>query len=513
MIFMRRGSISIFAALSLMLVSAVLLTLLEGARVQAEKRVLQANTDSALESVFAGYDVPMWENYHLLLRSAGATEKSVTMREFDEVFHTTTESALDPRGGLGTMNAGNFLRAELTNIKVKEYTLITDGKGVSYQNAVAAYMKHNLAREAAQKLRKAYDAQKEMGTVDEDQAVKDAQDGIASARNQDKKVQNRKVQNKKVQNKKVQNKNVQDEKDQKIEDDPLKAVIRLKMMGILTLVLPEDAKLSGQAITLKSTVSHRQLEKGNASVVKEGGWYEKILVQQYYTEVFSDYLSPNQDGALQYEREYLLGGWANDVSNLRSCVNKIIAVREAANLLFLANDPAKQAEALEIATMLAGASALPPVIETVKAGILAAWAYAESILDLRTLLQGEKIALIKTKNQWNTDIYHLSRCLSRDFRAEPCEGGMSYTDYVNVLLYTKGSAKMARRAMDLQELFLRRQEGYEDFRLDHMLVSASVEAEYQFSQNFLTLVSMKNWKKKKFSYQCESSYSYLKAGV
>lgn len=490
----RRGSISIFAAMSFMLIAAVLFTLLEGARIQEERRILQANTDSALESVFAGYDTLMWDNYHLLLCSAGATEDVITLQEFANEFQTVSERVLNPQKGMMTWGAGNYLRAKLMDVEVQKYTLVTDGKGIAYQNAVAAYMKHNLAKTAAQKLKKQYESQGDIKNVDVDGTVADAQNKIDTAQ-------------------KSETEDNQNDLSDKVEDNPLKAIIKLKKMGVLAFVLPDGAQMSEQKIALKSTVSHRSLDEGNIPVAKEGGWYEKVLVQQYYAMIFSDYLSPNKNGALQYEREYLLGGKSSDLANLKSCVNKILAVREAANLLHLTTDAEKQNEATDLAMILAGATANPAIIEAVKAGILAAWAYAESILDLRTLMQGETIAFMKTAKQWTSDIYHLSQCLSKDFKAKTCKGGMSYTDYVNLLLYTKGSAKMACRAMDLQELLLRKQEGYEAFRMDHMLVSASLEAEYEYSQNFLTLVSMKNWKNKMFSYKCESSYSYIKAGV
>ena len=40
-----------------------------------------------------------------------------------------------------------------------------------------------------------------------------------------------------------------------------------------------------------------------------------------------------------------------------------------------------------------GASVNPAIIEAVKYGILAAWAYVESVLDIRALLDGDKIKI------------------------------------------------------------------------------------------------------------------------
>ena len=51
----RKASITVFAALSLMLVAQLLFTLLEAARHYGLQKVLYMNTDTDLESVFADY--------------------------------------------------------------------------------------------------------------------------------------------------------------------------------------------------------------------------------------------------------------------------------------------------------------------------------------------------------------------------------------------------------------------------------------------------------------------------
>ena len=61
-----RGSITVFAALSIMLVAQLLFTLIEGARWLELHKASQMNTESVLESVFADYCSPLWEEYHIL---------------------------------------------------------------------------------------------------------------------------------------------------------------------------------------------------------------------------------------------------------------------------------------------------------------------------------------------------------------------------------------------------------------------------------------------------------------
>ena len=61
-----KGSITVFSLLSILLVTATLFALLEGARLQELNRLSLLQTDMALESCFANYNVCLWQEYHLL---------------------------------------------------------------------------------------------------------------------------------------------------------------------------------------------------------------------------------------------------------------------------------------------------------------------------------------------------------------------------------------------------------------------------------------------------------------
>lgn len=61
-----------------------------------------------------------------------------------------------------------------------------------------------------------------------------------------------------------------------------------------------------------------------------------------------------------------------------------------------------------MAEALAGFTGNPAVVRLVQTGVIAAWAYVESILDIRALLAGDKIALIKTETQWTAQFGSLA---------------------------------------------------------------------------------------------------------
>lgn len=64
---MRNGSITVYLSLSLMVCIGMILALLESARIQGLKVHMISGAESALDSVFAQYNRPMFEKYGITL--------------------------------------------------------------------------------------------------------------------------------------------------------------------------------------------------------------------------------------------------------------------------------------------------------------------------------------------------------------------------------------------------------------------------------------------------------------
>ena len=95
---------------------------------------------------------------------------------------------------------------------------------------------------------------------------------------------------------------------------------------------------------------------------------------------------------LDYEMEYIIGGEHNDRKNVYKVINQLSVIREGVNLSYLISAQDKMSEAYMLAAALVGVTGWGV------AGPL--WAYAESIVELRKLLAGETIALIKNRDNW-----------------------------------------------------------------------------------------------------------------
>ena len=172
-------------------------------------------------------------------------------------------------------------------------------------------------------------------------------------------------------------------------------------------------------------------------------------MQEFIKPLAGSAVSPEETGVLSYGTEYLICGKDSDVSNLKGTVNRLLLLREAVNYLYLQTDQAKQSESLAIAGAIGGALANPAVVAAIHQGILAAWAYVESISDVKGLLAGGKIPLIKSPDSWHTRLSAFSESLAGEYAGEA--RGFTYENYLDVLLYGKSLKQIAYRSMDLME--------------------------------------------------------------
>ena len=152
-------------------------------------------------------------------------------------------------------------------------------------------------------------------------------------------------------------------------------------------------------------------------------------------------------------------------------------LRETANYIFLCSNPAKSGEAEALAVAIALAAYSPELKDPIKQTILFAWAYAESVYDVRTLLSGGKIPLMKADENWHYSLSEMFHCAA-DFDEvdSTLSTGMSYTDYLRVFLALENSDTKTKRFMNLVEMDIRRTDGNRYFRLDTCVDYIEAEA-------------------------------------
>ena len=184
-------------------------------------------------------------------------------------------------------------------------------------------------------------------------------------------------------------------------------------------------------------------------------------------------------------------------------------IREAGNFATIMQDKVKYALALEIATAAVGFTGIAPLIQAVQIGILLAWSYIESILDLRCLLSGGRIALIKQVSEWKSDISIGEEVLvEKDKKTDSRKEGLSYREYLQLLLLLVKEDTLVYRAMDVIEQNVKLQQP--QFRFDHQFYGMQMEGLYASESLFLGFITVVKTKDGTYHFQKSRSYSYLK---
>ena len=500
----EKGSLTVFAALSMMLVAAVIFTLLEGARNIEIQRISWLEAESAVESLFASYDRILWQRYHLLGVNGMDTDGGFSEEGLEDAVADFAERVMNPDLLEGEGSA--MLCLAPTEIELLHYGLLTDQKGEAFEAATSAYMKEKVLSDAVEETYHRCRASEAM-----EASYQESEEAIENAQDELKKVKEAAASEDGGPDSGAHSETDSDSHPEVSSDNPMDQADKLKKTGILALVLRPDAAVSGNAIAdPKVLLSNRKCLTGNSHEEYKNTLYDRVLMDKYLSETFRSYRNPHADGLLQYEVEYILCGKENDAENLKATLNKLVAIRETANFAYLLSDVDKVNKATELATALAGATANPLIIATVEAGILGAWAYAESILDARALLEGHKIALLKNAEQWSTDLDAIGNIGSEFLMAKDCSNGLTYVQYLELLLAAQSIEKNAFQGMDLIEADLQNRPGCEMIRLDHMVVSAEFEIGGEWDSIFLSPVSLGAVLDQAFQVQCNSKYSYYK---
>ncbi len=179
----------------------------------------------------------------------------------------------------------------------------------------------------------------------------------------------------------------------------------------------------------------------------------------------------DENNPLLYELEYILEGNNSDIKNLESVVNKIILIRTGVNYTCLSASVTKKAEADAMALAIATAAGVPYLQGILKESLLLAWAYAESVVEVKSLLYGGTLDLIKSEADWNLELSKLLTFGEESIpsQEEEKEGGMSYKDYLRMLIYLENGDSLVMRSLDLVEQRIQVALDQEYFQVDYCI--------------------------------------------
>lgn len=469
------GSITVFMALLLTMFFSVVFAFLEAGRVSALKTNAQLYSMQAGDGLLSEYHPGIWKDYKLLFWQAGESDtvdiQRVGSRQMELLLGNTVENKRENT---------YFLGLSIQNIALERYRLATDFNGAEFRKQAAKAVKESVTSDFIKRW--------------ENGSKVDYKDGKKLEDRLDQTLKELKKQKKKSSDSTKEEK----PKDVKqIKDNPIKWIKKIKKQGILGIVMP-DKKVSKKQLKGK-ILNGRNCSKGTFSAGESVSKTEEVLFRYYLGRHFTNAAAKNTQRALQYEMEFLISGKKEDQKNLKSVVHRLLAMREVVNYGYLQKDIKKQKDASAVALALSSAIANPELEPVFKQIILLAWAYAESLSDVKILLAGGKVLPIKTEKQWHTDIYHLSSGGGKQGKKQ--KKGLSYVEYLQLLLATVREKQIAFRALTLIG-------NQEKVSMDHMISKFDCRYHYTGSRLFWNFVRIGGKQPKEYCFTNQHVFGY-----
>jgi hypothetical protein len=463
----KKGEITVFLSLIFVLLLSFILTMLDGVMLQTAKSDYRLAADVAIFSAFGEYQKELLEEFGVF-----ALEGTYERGTFDE------RNLLERMAYYGAMG----IEQDIEGIQ-----LLTDNNGQAFKEQVLYYMEEKYGISYVVDLvglSRGWEEQE----IEGERAFKDEQDVLSN----------------------LTEALEEEEASLPTEENPIAHIDLLKSSPILSLVMPRDNPLSNLSISLDNQASRRSLRSGRGEFPAReniNGVEQRLLYQEYLLEHF-DYATSGlaKDGEeeeqedtsddtsdettndtleettddnqrnLAYEIEYILEGQSSDAKNLERVVLKILAIRMGANYGYLIRDRAKVSQANAMAKAIASAVKLPMLSEAIKYAILFSWAFGESVVDIRALLEGKKVPMLKTNDSWQLSLTNLLTLgTSEDEETgRDDEEGLDYEDYLRGFLFVANSNNVTMRTIDRVEQNMIIEQEKDFFRADNCISKVRV---------------------------------------
>ncbi len=457
------GTITVFLTLSLTIVISLISAVIASARDRSMRMRCENAMDLGLLSVFGEYSRPLLEEFDLYFIDCSYGAPSGSAYNTGERLKDYIGYNLNPAKGEYLTFSRDLNALSASEVNVSMESLATDSGARVYKRQATQYIKDKYGLSALEKLDK-FEKEYKQYKIDE----YDPEEG-----------------RKKVQKQLDEIKGVEDDEGNEVElENPVENV-ESESSAVMDLFFGET-EISGKSMDTGNLYSNRETAAGCGIVantedldsIKNG-----LLFDLYMVDKFPNYTAPGEKADLAYELEYIICGKDNDKDNIQSVAAQLFAVRYAANAMLILTDETLIAQAEAAAVAVALVTLCPEVKEPLTQAILYAWAFAESCVDIRTLLDGGKVPLIKSAESLVIDSVPkvLGYKLYLD-EGKSVETGFSYMNYLQLLMLPVSGEKKLTRSIDLIENRLRNMQGYENFKMDNCI--EYLEAEVKIKSGF-----------------------------
>lgn len=459
-----KGYLTVWLALCLTLIVSLFVVLMDGARRNGGALEAECVAETGLQSIMAEYHRELLKQYNIFAIDISYGTAQCGKGNVEQHLKRYLEKNLFREDiFLADFFYRDFFALSLGKAELKGVSFLTDGGGAVFRRAAVDAIKNDVGLGLLKELQdwmrvievnglEEKNAEEEKGRLD---------DRIES----------------------YNDRYIEVEKDQweKFEViNPTDALKEKRSLGILKLVLGGEAQLSQETLRTEALIMNRMqqgvINQGNLEPVRLSeaeGLTERFLFQEYLLKYMGRYDRGKSDAVLRYQTEYLVAGKDSDIENLRSVAGRICAIREAANLLYLLGDEEKRTAVEGVSELACSLVMVPELAPILELTVFMGWAFAESVYDVKSILGGGRIPLIKDDDSWH---YGLTAALWGSLEEETKAGeGLSYADYLRIFMMLTDLDTLTGRAMNMVEADIRATAGNSAFRLDGCCVAVEAD--------------------------------------
>lgn len=464
------------------LILSLLLTAITGARGAALQVAFECAAESALLSAFGEYNRELLDRYDVFFIDLSYLSNSPDPKNLEARLNEYFDDNFHPEKDNSFLFFSDPMDVKDTNVSLCEYELATDRFGKPFCDEVVEYMS-NLT------------GLKDLEEMSNLITVWDSYD--------------------------LDTERFSDERDKVLsqispteKDNWEQTVIKNKIRGLVYtdemvfLMMGKDyLDLSKKQIDTAETLMFRSKEHGvNNFTEFDFNPTENILFCEYVMSKMGNYRNQKEESRLKCETEYIIFGSNCDLMNMNLSAKALWAVRTLANDITINASQDKIEKVKVVSEALSALLEIPePVITQI---IVFLWAELEGLTDVRDLIKGKRVPLIKTSDQMNLSLEGLMAYIEEEAESlagedensdsgETIEGiTLCYTDYMRIFLYMLPSPIKTYRTMDVIEFNLRDSgTGNEYFRFD--VCASKIKAVFTVETGF------------DFRYVTEKKYSFF----
>lgn len=453
---MKKGYVTVFFSLVITLCFSLFMGLIYGARENAIRLKASEAMEISIRSGFGEYQKDIWEKYNIVFVDAAygyKVDSMVIPRE--HLLNCLNENFREEEFTL--LGGKDLLKLSAVDVEIQKVRFATDNNGEAIRKQAVGCMKNRYGIEYLESL---YDS------------VSDYENIVLEAKNYES------YKDEAVPSEAKANPIIKEWVEKADEICPKEEDISL--LSSLRLVIKDISSVSGKTVDEQTLLSAREKNVGNYQPGKEDSLIDGFYFTEYLLTYLGDYSNVLPDSALDYELEYLIAGKNVDSHNLESVVNRLLLTREAANMVSLYSDKERMEGIRAFSRAVSIFLLNPELAEPIEVLVVTVISSVESVKDVKTLLKGGRVPLMKESEDWDTT---LENVFSKDEREESSEG-LSYRDYLRIFISTQKKQKLTDRFMDILEQNVKKQTESGDFRLDFCYdawtVTAYVQSEYGY---------------------------------